>query len=447
MFFRSSAPALPQLPPAETLAVEVRATAQQALDDLVDDRRNPTLWGRFGMICEANGLVGEARHAYATATLLDPTTARWWYRLANTDARVGALNDAIVHIRRAIDVDPSYAPAHRRLGFWLLDRDDVDGAEREFARAAALDPNDPSASAGLARVYLRRHQERAAIDTLERALARAAGDSYLLQLLGTAYAHAGRTDEATTALAAGQHGEPAWADPWTDEMLQFRRGFAVRLKDATAYFMAGQMDRALSLLEQLRQERPDDLALLDHLGEVYVAAGRTDEGIKALETVVARDPQRAQAWVNLAVGYVNRGDIGKARIAIDRAAALNPSLARAHEVRGLVLWRGGNEQAALQEFRAAAQDDPRSARALVFAAMVEMNLSKPRDAIETFARATRLDPARVDAWVGMANAAMALGDLDEATAALDHAIHLKPDDPGVRQSSQHLQTLRAHPVR
>ena len=39
----------------------------------------------------------------------------------------------------------------------------------------------------------------------------------------------------------------------------------------------------MALLQQLRQEKPDDIALLNHLGEVYVAAGKLDEGTAMLE--------------------------------------------------------------------------------------------------------------------------------------------------------------------
>ena len=127
-------------------------------------------------------------------------------------------------------------------------------AERAFVRAREIDP---------ARSCRRRWAWRACIcsgartsaaaDLLERTLANNPGDRYAMQLLGTAYRRLGRVAEAEFALAVGESGEPAWPDPWTDEMLQFRRGFAVRLKDATQYFVAGRMAEAMALLQQLRQ--------------------------------------------------------------------------------------------------------------------------------------------------------------------------------------------------
>lgn len=444
MFFsaRAAGPSLPRVESLGAIAPEVADAAGQALDSLAHDPRDPWRWGRFGMICEANGVVGAARDAYAAATSIHGAEAKWWYRLAFVQARSGRMDDAVRNLRRAIELNPTYAPAHRRLGLWLLDRGDTAGAERAFITAGEIDSSDASSAVGLARVYLQRLQSQRAVDVLERALRNTPGDRYALQLLGTAYRRLGRVDEAEYALAAGLTGEPAWPDPWTDEMLQYRRGFAARLKDATQYFVAGQMAQAIGLLEQLRQEKPDHTALLNHLGEVYVAAGRAGDGVPILEQVVARDPRRADAYVNLASGYLHLNDLARAAAAADRAIAISPVLSRAHETKGLILWRRGDERAALDALRTAVRYDPRNARAFVWTGMVEMNLARPADAIDSFVRATRLDPARVDALIGIADAAMALGAWDRAAAALQRAARLSPESPAVKQAADRLRNRR-----
>jgi tetratricopeptide (TPR) repeat protein len=439
---RPSSSPLPRVDSLGAIAPEVADAARQALDSLAQDPRDAERWGRFGMICEANGIVGAARDAYAQATSIEGAHAKWWYRLALVQARTGHMDDAIQDVRRAIDLSPDYAAAHWRLGLWLLDRGETDAAEREFTRAGELDPGGMSSAVGLARVHLARQQNQLAVDVLERALARTPGDRYAMQLLGTAYRRLGRIDEAEYALAVGMTGEPAWPDPWTDEMLEYRRGFAVRLKDATQYFVAGQMPQAIALLEQLRREKPDDIALLNHLGEVYVAAGRIGEGVAILEQVVAKDPQRFEAYVNLASGYLNENDLVRARAAVDRAIAINPVLGRAHETKGLILWRSGEESAALESLRMAVRSDPRDVRALVWSGMLEMNHARPADALEYFARATRLDPTRVEAWIGIADATMALGAWDRAADAVRHATVLNPDAPAVKQAAERLRSRR-----
>ena len=94
-------------------------------------------------------------------------------------------------------------------------------------------------------------------------------------------------------------------------MLEFRRGYAALLKDATAYIVAGQFPAAIAILEQLRRDRPDDLVLMAHLGQVYVAAGRDAEGVALLERVVGRQPDRFEAHVDLATGYMHQGELAE----------------------------------------------------------------------------------------------------------------------------------------
>ena len=93
-----------------------------------------------------------ARDAYAAAAAIDGSNAKWPYRLAFVLARTGHADDAIQRMRQSIVVDPTYAPAHRRLALWLLDRNDTDGAERAFSEAGRLDPGGMYAAVGLALV-------------------------------------------------------------------------------------------------------------------------------------------------------------------------------------------------------------------------------------------------------------------------------------------------------
>ena len=133
-------------------------------------------------------------------------------------------------------------------------------------------------------MYLQRNETERAAGLLERLVASGAGDPYTLQLLGTAYRRLGRAEEAASALGVGATGEAQWSDPWTDEMLAFRRGYAALLRDSTAYVVAGQFPAAIRILEQLRRDKPNDVVLMAHLGQVYVAAGREADGVAAART-------------------------------------------------------------------------------------------------------------------------------------------------------------------
>ena len=440
---RASGPAPPALADLGPLAPEIADIVRQARESVAQDPRDGARWGRFGMVCEANGLAGAARDAYANAAAIQTSEAKWMYHLAAVESRLGRTDDAVRDMRRAIDRNSTYAPAYWRLGLWLLDQNHVEDAERAFGRATEVDPADRAGWIGLARVYLQRDENDRAAGLLERLVAAAPAEGYTLQLLGTAYRRLGRVDQAASASQVGAKGEPQWSDPWTDEMLDFRRGYAALLKDATAYIVAGRFPQAIAILEQVRRDKPDDVVLMAHLGQVYVAAGQDADGVQLLERAIAREPDRFEARVDLATGYMHLGNLAKARAAVERALAQNPSYAPAHETFGLILWRAGDARAAVAAFDRAVQLDPRNARALIWTAMVETNEGRTSDALAAFRRAAHTDPTNVDAWIGIANAEMNRHDLDAAAAPLQNAQRLQPDRPAVKATADRLRSLQA----
>jgi tetratricopeptide (TPR) repeat protein len=440
---RASRPPPPALADLGPLAPEIADIVGQARDGVAQDPRDAVRWGRFGMVCEANGLAAAARDAYAAAAALQNSDAKWWYHLASMDARLGRIDDAVRDMRRAIEINSAYAPAYWRLGFWLLDQNQTEGAERAFDRATEIDPADRAGWIGLARVFLQRDENARAAGLLERLVGAAPAEAYTLQLLGTAYRRLGRVDEAAAAMQVGAKGEPQWSDPWTDEMLEFRRGYAALLKDATAYIVAGRFPHAIAILEQLRRDKPDDLVLMAHLGQVYVAGGRDADGVSLLEQVIARQPDRFEAHVDLATGYMHLGNLTKARDEAARAVSLNDSYSPGYETLGLVEWRNGDTRRAIAAFDRSVALDPRNARALVWKAMVQTNEGLTAGALATFDRAARTDPTNVDAWIGIANAQMNQHDLAAAAAAVQNAQRLQPDRPAVKATADRLRSLQA----
>ena len=440
---RAKAPGPPTLADLGPLAPEIADIVGQAREGVAQDPEDGVRWGRFGMVCEANGLFGAARDAYAAAAALQSAEPKWWYHLASAESRLGRTEDAIRDMRRATDINPTYAPAFWRLGLWLLDQNQTEGAERAFNRATELAPADRAGWTGLARVYLQRDENARAAGLLERLAGASPADGYTLQLLGTAYRRLGRAEQAAAAAQVGAKGEPLWSDPWTEEMVAFRRGYAALLKDATAYIVAGRFPQAIAILEQLRQDKRDDLVLMAHLGQVYVAAGRDADGVALLETVIARQPDRFEAHVDLATGYMHLANMAKARVEAERAVALNGSYSPAYETLGLIRWRGDDRRGAIDAFDRSVALDPRNVRALIWKAMVQTNDGRAADALATFERAAHTDPTSADAWIGIANAQMNNHDFAAAAAALQNAERLQPDRPVVKATAERLQSLRA----
>ena len=418
-------------PEVSTLLGELRAA-------VVDNPDDPDAWGRFAMACEANGFVGAARRGYEAAARLAPRDPRWTYRLALVTARLGDHETAWSALARTNELAPEYAPAWARRGDWLLDRGDVDAAEAAFQRALEIDRGNLWASIGNVRVHLERRDYQRAVTLLEHLLEQHPGDRYALQLLGTAYRRLGRVDDASVALAVGVRGEPTVSDPWSEEVGQYRRGFATTLKAATAEAMAGRFDRALPLFETLRSENPSDITLANHTADVLTAGGRPDDAIRLLTSMIDARADNADTHVALASAYLASGDPPRAEAAADRAIALHASGARAHEIKGMIAWRGERRAQAVALFEQGLARDPRHVRMLSWIGLIALEQNRPREAMTAFGQVLRQDPLQPDALAGLALVQLALGDREEAAVAVKRAEQVAPAHPRVREARARL---------
>jgi tetratricopeptide (TPR) repeat protein len=297
----------------------------------------------------------------------------------------------------------------------------------------------------VARVHLARREDAAAAVELERLLERAPGDRYALQLLGTAYRRLGREDDARFALSEGAAGQPAWTDPWADEVDQDRRGFAAILKEATRLGMDRQFDQAIVLLERLRRQRPDDLALRVYLGGMYASAGRLAEAEALLTPILHADPTQFDALMHLASGHLFAGALDTAAVYADRAIALRPESADASKLRGVVLWRSGRDREAMAAFESAAAADPRDAMPSLWMGMILGQQGRYLDARQRFEAALEKNPLLGDALLGIADTYAATGRFDEARRFLVRAEQAEPGNPRLAAARQRIDAVTRLP--
>ncbi|MEO8678109.1 MAG: tetratricopeptide repeat protein [Vicinamibacterales bacterium] len=431
-------------PPDPAALGELDPAVRSLLDELTAsvnaDRADGGRWGRLAMGFEANGFLVQASDAYVRSVALDDRDPRSRYRLALLRARRGEVGTALADLDRVIALDPGYAPARWRQGLWLLDRGDTDQAEAAFQAAAQAAPGDAGGPVGLALVHLSKRHDAEAAKTLETFLAAHPGDRYALQLLGTAYRRLGRDADAQFALTVGATGQPAWADPWSDEVSQYRRGFPAMLKEATQLGLERRFDAAITLLKKLVDLRPDDQPLRVYYGGMYAAAGRVAEAAAILDPILAADPSQFDATMHLANGYLLAGDLDRSALYATRALALRPSNADAAKLRGMVNWQQGRLREAEEFLNAAAEADPRDPMPHLWSGMILGQQSRYLEARRRFELALSKNPLLGDALIGIADTFAATGAFAAAETALERAEQAEPGNPKLAAARQRIGT-------
>jgi Flp pilus assembly protein TadD len=118
-----------------------------------------------------------------------PNKAAEEYNRANSLMKTQHSEEAIKHLRRAIDAYPKFVSAHIGLDLAYLDQDDKPHAKSEFELAAKLDPKFPGSFVKLGMVALSMNDFTAAQPELEKAASLRPKDASTLSAL--AYAQNG----------------------------------------------------------------------------------------------------------------------------------------------------------------------------------------------------------------------------------------------------------------
>jgi tetratricopeptide (TPR) repeat protein len=160
---------------------------------------------------------------FTQAIVLDPNDARAYAGLADTYNLIReytampedeAFPRAETAARKAIELDPNLAEAHRALAFpsfWW--KRDVPTAKREFERAISLNPNDGTAHLWYANALIFIGDNAKAVVEINRAQELDPSSSSVRADKGKILYSAGRKDEALALLRQMKRNEPAFVSP------------------------------------------------------------------------------------------------------------------------------------------------------------------------------------------------------------------------------------------
>jgi tetratricopeptide (TPR) repeat protein len=239
-------------------------------------------------------------------------------------------NDAAAdHYRRAIELQPDYAPAYNNLGVLQRASGNVDEAIATYEQALALKGDYPDAHYNLANALLQKNRPREAADHFRIAL-RSIPDS------------AGAANNLGIALAA--------EDKPQDAVAAFRAAVAADPNTAVAH---------------------------RNLADALASAGQVPEAIAEFERAIALDPKDPASQYNLGVVLLQAGRNGDAIVALRAAVALSPRSVDAHNNLGIALGSSGDLRAAIDQFRQALAIDATSADARRNLEMAEQALQQP----------------------------------------------------------------------
>jgi tetratricopeptide (TPR) repeat protein len=319
------------------------------------------------------------------------------------------------------------------------------------AGPAAASPDTPSSDAGSAdretvarhleegRRHLQRGAAALAISDLEAALAIDPDDAQATLALADALVAVGRY-----AAAHDAYQRVLRLDDSLDTELH---GYA----DTRAAL--GDPRGALTILDRILDQAPDDAGALERAGALRVRTGTGDaahaRGIAELERALELEPTRLGAAIELGLDALRRGEPATALAHFERANAIRINeRAAVHGIVRSIALLGRESEAAIWGMRFEAQRptweavdreaerllrDPRDVDAYVHLGALHNRLRHFERASGLLETAVELDPSRVDALRALALAQNGRQLFGDAESTLYRALELAPDDPSLHR--------------
>ncbi len=336
----------------------------------------------LGRSLERAGDVDAAVGAYRRAAGLDPASSGIWAELAGLYARRNQPDEAIVAGNEALDRDPDDRDAHRILGLVYAARaesreapaqSDVDLAIDHLEQARNPQSPDVALSITLGRLYLSTRQPARAVEVLTEMLDLEPQFTDAQALLARAHEALGQWEDAAAA--------------YERALLYNPRRARYQRRLANALVNLGQTGRALEVLQDLVEARPDDTDGWYQLSELELNASNYEAAETAARRVVELEPDGMRGAYALSRALDGRREY-RAMVEI-----LGPVIERARaggvdprQVAGL-LQRLGFAQQSVGDFDAAVE-------ALTDALeIVPSNLGLQAQLVQVYLDAGRLDEA------------------------------------------------------
>ena len=330
----------------------------------------------------ARGELKEAEASLWTLLASNPDREQALTLLGQIRGRQQRYAEAEALFRRALQIDPNSASAHRGLGSALVAENQPEKAVEQFKAALDLAPADVALKVELARLYGSGGQFDQALAMLQSI----PKDRLPVEAIPV---------KAASLLALDRDADLAGISE------QARGSSSAELELADVYLNAKRPDQALKCLDFAAADSKRQPAQFYYLrGRAFQLKSQPEPALSAFKQALTADPKSTDTLVAIAELHAAQNQHADAVIALQKALALNPD--SVFVLRHLVVeaTKAGKGQVALDaasELAAKSPDNPDDLY-LAGAAMLQQNTAGASTVLEKYV-ALRNDNAK--AWLGL----------------------------------------------
>ena len=219
-----------------------------------------------------------------------------------------SLGQAVTDFRRAIQIDPTYAPSYAALAETLVlygDYSDVSSAkvlpeaEEAAQNALRLDPDLASAHSALGLVHAFELKLSNSLSEYQRAIELNPGDANAHHWYALALAETGQSEQSIAEIKLAEELDP--------------RSLIINSNVAWCLYLAGKYDEAIAQAQKAILMDPSFAVAHGYLGQAYLEKGRYDEAFSELKKAIELSGGETSYEAELANAYAVAGKKEDAR--------------------------------------------------------------------------------------------------------------------------------------
>ncbi|MBG9386553.1 tetratricopeptide repeat protein [Caenimonas aquaedulcis] len=313
-----------------------------------------------GAVTVASGEAAVSREGSAPVkfVLVNPSSRVQWVSSWRPQPQRWAGNDA-----------QRLAPIIRR-----IDAGEYSGAEAALAPAAG---SDAGSAVLLADLMLQRGDLDAAQRVLTPHARDGSGDPRAVALLAQVLARQDRIDAAQALVASGLRQNP--------------RNVELQLAEGDLAILQGDAARARASYQAILRDQPDNVDAWYGVGLIASEREQVGAARSALGEALRRSPQNGRVQAELAATETFAGNLPQGRQLLESVLAREPSNYQALTALGINKLKAGQTSEALDDFLRAGAIEPRYSRAWLYSGVALYQLGERKRAIEAFHKAAELD--------------------------------------------------------
>ncbi|MDY6822262.1 MAG: tetratricopeptide repeat protein [Thermodesulfobacteriota bacterium] len=253
-----------------------------------------------------------------------PNRTRPQNNLGNVYLSMGEWDKAIVHLKKAIKIDPTYVEAFNNLGQALFQKGQTEAAIANLKKAVAINPQFAFAYHNLGKIYHATGETQKALDYCNHTIALSPFMDKTYNNLGIIRREAGELDKALQALDKAIAINPTYANAYLNRGL-------VRMQK-------GDTEKAIEDFKKTLQLNPQREKAYNNLGILYQKKGKIDTAITCYRNAIEANPDFEKAYQNLGMALYLKGNVKDAVSCFEKALRINPDYQMAEK--SLVLVEG-----------------------------------------------------------------------------------------------------------